>query len=92
MLNNEEKLKIVDVLNKRIPDMTCPMCKHKKFVLADGYFNNGIQTDFNSISIGGPSIPTIPIICENCGFVSQHALGLLGLLPKNETPKLDEPK
>ncbi|MFN5693657.1 MAG: hypothetical protein ACK464_02255, partial [Bacteroidota bacterium] len=59
-------------------------------IMADGYFNNNMQTDFGSISIGGPAIPTIGIICDNCGFVSQHAIGVLGLLPK-ENSKRDEP-
>ena len=58
--------------------------------MADGYFNNNMQTDFGSISIGGPAIPTIGIICDNCGFVSQHAIGVLGLLPK-ENSNRDEP-
>ena len=26
-------------------------------------------------------IPSIPIICNRCGFISSHALGILGLLP-----------
>lgn len=26
------------------------------------------------------TIPVISIGCENCGFISQHALGALGLL------------
>ena len=66
------------------------MCQNKNFIMADGYFNNNMQTDFGSISIGGPAIPTIGIICDNCGFVSQHAIGVLGLLPK-ENSKRDEP-
>jgi hypothetical protein len=56
------------------------MCGHNKFILTDGYFNHSVQANTNNISIGGPSVPTIAIICSNCGFVSQHAIGLLGLL------------
>jgi hypothetical protein len=82
MLNTEQKKKIADVLEKRKHGLTCPMCQNKNFIMADGFFNNNMQTDFSSISIGGPSIPTIAIICDNCGFVSQHALGTLGLIPK----------
>jgi hypothetical protein len=91
MLNNDDKKKIAEALEKRKNGLTCPMCQNKSFIMADGYFNNNMQTDFGSFSIGGPAIPTIAIICSNCGFVSQHALGVLGLLPKNENVKKDEP-
>lgn len=58
--------------------------------MADGYFNNTMQPDLKSFSIGGQGIPTIGIICNNCGFVSQHAVGVLGLL-NNDKNKKDEP-
>ncbi len=91
MLSNEQKKKIAEELEKRKHGLTCPMCQNKNFIMADGYFNNNMQTDFGSFSIGGPAIPTIAIVCSNCGFVSQHALGVLGLLPKEENKKKDEP-
>ena len=91
MLNNEQKKKIAEALEKKKNGLSCPMCQNKNFIMADGYFNNNMQTDFGSFSIGGPAIPTIAIICSNCGFVSQHALGVLGLLPKEENNKKDEP-
>ena len=40
-----------------------------------------MQDRLNGIVLGGPSIPSIPIICNRCGFISSHALGILGLLP-----------
>lgn len=86
MLSEDEKRKIVEALGQKVPQLKCPMCTHNKFSLAEGYFNNFIQ-DLKNISLGGPSIPTAAIICENCGFVSQHALGALKLLPKEETKK-----
>lgn len=91
MLNNEQKKKIAETLEKKQHALTCPMCQNKNFIMADGYFNNNMQTDFGSFSIGGPTIPTIAIVCSNCGFVSQHALGVLGLLPKEDNLKKDEP-
>jgi hypothetical protein len=91
LLTSEEKKNIFEALEKRKNGLVCPMCQNKNFIIADGYFINNMQTQFNSLSIGGPAIPTIAIICNNCGFVSQHALGVLGLLPKNEILKEDEP-
>jgi hypothetical protein len=34
---------------------------------------------------GGQTVPAAAIVCNRCGFLSQHALGALGLLPKNES-------
>ncbi len=90
MLTYEQKEKIKDELIKKVPNLTCPMCQNKGFTMADGYFLNSMQADLNSVNLGGEAIPTIAVICNNCGFVSQHALGSLGLLPKEA--KTDEPK
>ena len=90
MLTSEQREKIKDELLKKVPNLVCPMCQERNFTMAEGYFMNTMQTDFNSIALGGQAIPTIGIICNNCGFVSQHAIGRLGLLPKEN--KTDEPK
>lgn len=84
MISNEEKQKIVVELNKRINsgEIKCPMCGNKHFIIADGYFNSIMQDNLNNIALGGPSIPSIAIVCNKCGFISSHALGVLGLLPK----------
>jgi hypothetical protein len=31
--------------------------------------------------MASPTVPAIAIACSNCGFISQHAAGALGLLP-----------
>ena len=84
MISKEEKQKIVLELNNRINfgDIKCPMCGNKHFIIADGYFNSIMQDSLNGIVLGGPSIPSIAIVCNKCGFISSHALGVLGLLPK----------
>lgn len=81
LLNETDKKKIVEALNSKGVKTTCPMCGNKHFVIADGYFTQSLQKNFNNgISLGGPAIPSISVICGNCGFMSQHALGALGLL------------
>ncbi len=83
-LTKDQKEQVIQLLQIKGVKSVCPMCGNKHFVLADGYFNNSLQTDFKSFSLGGAGIPTVPIVCSNCGFISQHALGVLGLLPKEE--------
>ena len=80
LLTQEEKQKIIETLKQRGVNASCPMCGNKNFIIADGYFNQTMQKDFQNIALGGPAIPTIATVCSNCGFVSQHALGVLGLL------------
>lgn len=82
-LDEAKKKEIVDLISARLAKggrgASCPMCGHDGFALADGYFSNALQADFQNITLGGPSVPTAAIICTNCGFVSQHAIGVIGL-------------
>ena len=79
-MNQEKQQEIIKILNEKIGSAPCPMCGNKHFILADGYYCNSIQDNFNNITIGGKNVPAIAVICQNCGFISQHALGILGLL------------
>lgn len=94
MLSEDKKKELIEVLTKRLrhygKTTTCPMCGHSHFTIADAYITNVLQDDFSSVSIGGPAIPALAILCSNCGFISQHALGILGLLPSAE--KSDDKK
>lgn len=86
MITAAEKQKIIEKLNQKFDSqgIKCPMCGNNHFIIGDGYFNSFMQDDFKNINLGGPSIPSIPIICDKCGFISSHALGVLGLLPKDD--------
>jgi hypothetical protein len=90
-ISEDEKKRIISILQEKGLRSVCPMCTNNQFTIADGYFANAIQSSVTSsnVVIGGPSIPTIAVICTRCGFVSQHALGALGLLPAQspEAPK-----
>jgi transcription elongation factor Elf1 len=85
LMPESDKQKIIKKLQEKGVKIDCPMCGHNNFIIADGYFNNPMQSDFQGgLVLGGPSIPTIAIVCGNCGFISQHALGVLGLLIQND--------
>lgn len=85
MIDQEKKKEIIEIFNKRVPAIECPMCHGNQFTIVDGYSNFMLQDKPNSISLGpGSIIPSIPIVCNNCGFIGFHALGSLGLLPKVE--------
>jgi len=77
---------IVNKLAEKQVKLKCPMCNGGSFKLAGGYFAHDLQDDLDSRSIGGKNIPTLPLVCKNCGFVAEFALGALGLLPVTEFP------
>ncbi len=88
-LSAEQRQEIADKLSEAGVRATCPMCDAASWVLADGYFNEPIQGSLrHGLVIGGPSIPSVAIVCSNCGFMSRHAIGALGLL--HEASEEDE--
>lgn len=82
LLPLKEKQRIVETIQRILPSIECPICHNKHFIVADGYFNTSIQGNLNGMILGGPSIPSIGLICSKCGFISHHALGVIGLLPE----------
>lgn len=87
-MNEQEKKKIIQELESRGVKNSCPRCSNSNFVLLDGYFNHPIQPELsNGMVIGGPSVPAVVTACSRCGFLSTHAMGVLGLLDKNGNNK-----
>ena len=82
-MDDTRKSEIISVLSKRIQNFECPMCHHRHFEVLDGYFSDILQADYQNVVIGGQTIPSIVLVCTNCGFISKHALGALGLMEKN---------
>jgi ribosomal protein S27AE len=76
-----EKTRIIAALEKAQAKAPCPRCGNLTFTLLEGYFNQPIQFELSGYSLGGPSVPSVVVACNRCGFLSQHALGPLGLLP-----------
>ena len=83
MLNEDNKKELIKALTEKVKLLECPMCHNNSFTIVDGYIVQSVQNDKNNIVLGnGPMIPSMAIVCNNCGFMSQHNLGILGLLKK----------
>jgi len=84
-IKNEEKEfreKVVEILKEKNVNLPCPRCSGRNWSI-EGFFNQALQsTERQGSVIGGPSILSAVVICKNCGYISQHALGALDLLPK----------
>ncbi|MCL2103742.1 MAG: hypothetical protein FWH21_01590 [Kiritimatiellaeota bacterium] len=83
-LTEERKQEILVRLQERGVPQACPMCKGKNWTLMEGYFNHPLQTQLGKLVLG-KSVPSVVIICLHCGYISQHALGTLKLLPPPKT-------
>jgi predicted nucleic-acid-binding Zn-ribbon protein len=84
------KQKIIDRLEERNARLACPRCGNNNFVILDGYVNQPMSNKLGSIVLGGPTIPTAVIACSRCGFLSLHALGVLGLFPEKNKEETNE--
>ncbi len=88
MLDDNEKRELANAIMNRIQSLECPMCHSRSFTFLDGYLFQNLQSNKKSYIIGnGPFIPSVALVCNNCGFMSQHNLGALGMLNKESETK-----
>lgn len=80
----ENKKKIISKLIEKVKDLECPICHKTNFEFGGGYFAHDLQDDLKSRKLGGVNIPTVPLVCKNCGYLLEFAAGTLDLLPKSE--------
>jgi ribosomal protein S27AE len=69
---------IIAALNSHAVRQPCPRCANMQFDLI-GEAVIPLQETPGVYSIGGPGIPVAVVACRRCGFISEHALGSLGL-------------
>jgi len=49
-----------------------------------------VQSSQTNVVLGGQILPSVMVICTNCGYMSQYALGILGLMEPKKTPEEPE--
>ena len=83
-LSDARKQQITKALHERGATKPCPRCGNDTFTLVDGYFLQNVQAELETIRFGGQTVPSVAVVCMQCGFISHHALALLGLSPEEE--------
>lgn len=78
-LSLDQQMAIVEAMKKAGADTACPRCGNGEFRVLRGFFVHSIQTNTRGVQIGGPAIMTIVLVCQRCGFVSQHDPSVLGV-------------
>jgi hypothetical protein len=80
-----DKKKIAQLLTERGAVKPCFRCGHINLVVLDSYSNFTLQDNMSQgLVVGGPSVPVALVACSNCGAITAHALGALGLLENAE--------
>jgi len=77
---------VIEALEKKGAVNPCHRCGHRSFNVIEGFSKlPAIEQDLgvmDGMIIGGPFIPVVYIACSNCGAITPHAIGALGLLPE----------
>jgi len=76
-LTTKQKETIIEKL--RNIDGACPICKNKNWTIGDEIVSANSVSLGGSTVMGGPFIPMAQVVCNKCGFVSHHAVALLGI-------------
>jgi hypothetical protein len=74
--------RIIERLNERGVGRQCPMCKAQRFKIIPSFFAPFLSDDADEafdFEREKRLYPCIGLVCENCGFTTQHSLEPLGL-------------
>lgn len=88
--SQEDRQRIVSVINERVSDWTCRLCKHNEWTLADGLIALVLQAKPGTVMVGGPTLPCFAATCTNCGntlLLNAMALGLTDMVEKRQEEK-----
>jgi hypothetical protein len=76
-ISSQDKQNIVAALKAKGAG-PCPRCSDSQWTVSE-YSRIEVQATIDRASGERATIPTIMIVCQHCGFISQHALQPLGL-------------
>ena len=80
-ISTDDKHRIISALKARGAG-SCPRCRDSQWTVSE-YSMIEVQATMDRNTAETTTIPSIMIVCEHCGFISQHALQPLGIWPEN---------
>ncbi|MEX2109334.1 MAG: hypothetical protein WD802_01850 [Gemmatimonadaceae bacterium] len=78
-ISADDKHRIVAALKLRGAG-SCPRCRDSQWTVSE-FSMLEVQATMERNSAERTTIPAVMIVCEHCGFISQHALQPLGVWP-----------
>ena len=86
--SEETRREILSTLHERIKIPACPLCGTNTWTLADGFIALPLQEGFSAFEVGGPALPCVALVCNNCGNTYLINLLNIGLRPLVERLQL----
>lgn len=81
---HDQKDRVISAVSAKAPTLgACPVCAHPEWTLADGFIFLAIQEPSGPVVLGGPSMPCVALVCNNCGntvLLNVMTLGLRDML------------
>ena len=81
-ISADDKHRIIAALKERGAG-SCPRCRDSQWTVSE-FSRIEVQATMERNTAERTTIPAIIIVCENCGFISQHALQPLGVWPHTD--------
>ena len=81
-ISADDKHKIVAALKARGAG-SCPRCNDSQWTVSE-FLRIDVQATMEKDTTQRTTIPAIMVVCEHCGFISQHALQPLGVWPDSK--------
>ena len=64
---------IITALESKGANLPCHRCGHTSFAVIDGFTRFHLSEDMNANVLGGHGVPTVLVVCNNCGALTAHA-------------------
>ncbi|MFA5453002.1 MAG: hypothetical protein WC248_05475 [Candidatus Methanomethylophilaceae archaeon] len=84
-VSQEFFLKAWDALIARDALSPCPRCGKRRFSLGFGFSRSTLDISIEGKVLSKVEIPTVILVCDNCGFISEHSMERLGLLEEENS-------
>lgn len=72
--------KVQNWLATKAPNLKCPSCGGKDFA-AEQIVGAAIVGPDNGLSLGGPHVPELLVVCSNCGHIIHFSATMIGVSP-----------
>lgn len=81
MATPEDSARILQAIQERVPNVApCAVCGTRNFTLGEGFVRLDLsELHSSAIRIGGPALPSVALVCQNCGNTILLNLIVLGL-------------
>jgi predicted nucleic-acid-binding Zn-ribbon protein len=79
-MDKQRQEQVIKALESKNVSQPCPRCRNLEFeVLGETKIELYTQPIIPGVPGGRSRVPVLLISCKNCGYIAQHAAGVLGL-------------